>query len=106
MSNLSNLTSLRIVGNGTMPKLDAISGLARLQSLELDQVGTETLRDFDASRLTALKTLTIVGNGQPIFIPRAEDLDTLIISNADFTNPNLLVALPASLTNLKINGSG
>jgi len=113
LADLVNLNSLKIRGNGVagltgkppLPKMESLAALTRLQTLELDQVGTETLRDVDASKLVALRTLTLIGNGQPIFIPKAPALDTLIISNADLSNPNLLVGLPASLTTIKITGS-
>lgn len=113
LGSLTNMNSLKITGNGAaglntkpaLPRLDSIANLSRMQTLELDQVGTETLRGVDASRLTDLRTLTLVGNGQPIFIPKAPALDTLIISNADLSNADLLTGLPASLTTLKITGS-
>jgi|GEM_PF-3367409 len=113
LGSLSNLSSLRIVRNGdqnasprpALSKLDVLSNLTQLQTLELNQVGIETLRDIDASRLTSLKTLTIDGLGQPIFIPKAPLLDTLIIRNADLSNPTTLTGLPASLVNLSITGS-
>ncbi|WP_141734710.1 trypsin-like serine protease [Oligoflexus tunisiensis] len=112
LGRLVSLNSLRITGHvsaqsvkPSLPKLEGLSNLTRLQTLELDRVGTETLRGVNASKLVALRSLTLVGNGQPIFIPKAPALDTLIISNVDFTNPDQLVGLPASLTTLKITGS-
>lgn len=112
LANLPALTSLKITGNAadtnaktSLPKMESLASLIRLQSLELDQVGTESLRGVDASKLLGLRTLTLVGNGQPIFIPKAPALETLIISNADLSNPDLLVGLPASLSTLKITGS-
>jgi Leucine-rich repeat (LRR) protein len=112
LANLVGLSSLKITGNGAgasgkpaLPKMNSLASLTRLQTLELDQVGTETLRAVDVSKLVGLRSLTLVGNGQPIFIPKAPALDTLIISNADLSNPDLLVGLPASITTLKITGS-
>ncbi len=112
LGSLTSLNSLKITGHGSnaavkpaLPKVESLSNLTRLQTLELDQVGTETLRGLEVSKLVALRSLTLVGNGQPIFIPKAPALVTLIISNADLSNPDLLVGLPASLTTVKITGS-
>jgi Leucine-rich repeat (LRR) protein len=112
LSQLLALRSIKITGHkspqnvaATLPNLGSLGSLFRLENLELDQVGTETLRALDSSKLLGLRTLTLVGNGQPLFIPKAPALDTLIISNADLSNPDLLVGLPASITTLKITGS-
>jgi internalin A len=112
LSQLVSLTSLKISGHGAgaavkpaLPKMESLASLTRLQTLELDQVGTESLRGVDLSKLVGLRTLTLVGNGQPLFIPKAPALDTLIISNADLSNPDLLIGLPASITTVKITGS-
>jgi Leucine-rich repeat (LRR) protein len=112
ISQLLGLTSLKITGHksrqnvaAALPNMSSLASLGRLENLELDQVSTESLRGLEASKLFGLRTLTLIGNGQPIFIPKAPALDTLIISNADLSNPDLLMGLPASITTLKITGS-
>jgi Leucine-rich repeat (LRR) protein len=105
LATLNRLTRLKLSGNSVNGKLDGLGSLVRLQSLEIDQVGAETLQDIDPALLVNLKSLTIIGNGQAVTLPKAPALETLVISNVDLSNPAQLAGLPTTLSQLKITGS-